>query len=162
MTTSESAATLDVPFAPGRVVVGADGSASSISAVRWAASYARAFGLGLDVLISWYYPASYGMAGGDGGWRPDRDANTTLKIVVDEVFGDGPPPGLRTLVEEGHPARVLVGASRGASLLVVGSRGHGGFTGLLLGSVSAHCAEHAYCPVVVDRQVGEPAAAAVA
>ncbi|MEO8888523.1 MAG: universal stress protein [Jatrophihabitantaceae bacterium] len=56
---------------------------------------------------------------------------------------------MRTCVHVGHPAQVLVEASVGADMLVVSSRGHGGFVGLLLGSVSAYCAEHAQCPVVV-------------
>ncbi|MEV0561406.1 universal stress protein [Dactylosporangium sp. NPDC049742] len=50
---------------------------------------------------------------------------------------------------QGHPAKVLLDAANGAELLVVGSRGHGTFTGILLGSVSQHCVQHAPCPVVV-------------
>lgn len=58
---------------------------------------------------------------------------------------------VRTQVAEGNPARVLLSAAAGADLLVVGSRGHGGFTEALLGSVGQHCAHHARCPVVVIR-----------
>jgi nucleotide-binding universal stress UspA family protein len=65
------------------------------------------------------------------------------------VFGGDRPAGLVTRVEQGGAARILIDVSQGANLLVVGSRGHGGFAGLLLGSVSSACAEHAACPVLV-------------
>lgn len=139
----------------GRVVVGLDGSPSSIAALRWAARFAAAFGLEIDVVTSWYFPSTYGEGGAAIDWRPDQDSAALADAALTTVFGDTPPSGLRSLVREGHPARVLVDASRGASLLVVGSRGRGGFTGLLLGSVSAYCAQHAHCPVLVDREVRE-------
>ena len=53
------------------------------------------------------------------------------------------------LVQEGLPAKVPLDESKGATMLIVGSRGHGGFSGMLLGSVSANCAEHATCPMLV-------------
>jgi nucleotide-binding universal stress UspA family protein len=59
-----------------------------------------------------------------------------------------------SLVVEGHAAAVLVERSEGADLLVVGTRGHGRFTGMLLGSVSEHCVIHARCPVLVVREGG--------
>ena len=58
---------------------------------------------------------------------------------------------MRRHVAEGHPAGVLLAQVEGADMLVVGSRGHGGFTGMLLGSVSQHVVAHAPCPVVVVR-----------
>jgi nucleotide-binding universal stress UspA family protein len=78
------------------------------------------------------------------------------------VFGGRRPPGLRTDVREGNAARVLLEASEGARMLVVGSRGHGGFAGLLLGSVSAACAEHASCPVLVLHGTTPPPPAPLA
>lgn len=71
-----------------------------------------------------------------------------MRETLDEVFGSQRPPGLTVVVEQGPARNVLLDASDGAEMLV-GSRGHGGFVGLLLGSVSAACAEHAHCPVVV-------------
>jgi nucleotide-binding universal stress UspA family protein len=68
--------------------------------------------------------------------------------VADESGG----AQIERVAVEGQAARVLVGAAEGAELLVVGSRGHGGFTGLLLGSVSQQCAHHAPCPVVILRE----------
>ncbi|UZJ26433.1 universal stress protein [Rhodococcus antarcticus] len=134
---------------PGRVVVGVDGSPSSLAALRWAARVGGALGLELDAVTSWEFPASYGMAGGIGGWDPEVDAGAILASAVDTAFGGPGPAGLRTHVRRGRPAPVLIAASHHAELLVVGSRGHGGFAGLLLGSVSAQCAEHSACPVVV-------------
>ena len=61
---------------------------------------------------------------------------------------------IRSSVVGGHPAEVLVRAARGADMLVVGSQGHGGFTGALLGSVSQYCVHHALCPVLVIRGTG--------
>lgn len=65
------------------------------------------------------------------------------------MFGDHRPEGLDAVVIHGQARVVLLNASKGAQMLVVGSRGHGGFAGLLLGSVSSACAEHAHCPVLV-------------
>lgn len=137
--------------APDRVVVGVDGSGSSVAALRWAARVGGVLGLEIDAVTSWEYPASYGLAGTVGGWDPEVDAGAVLARAVHTAFGGGGPPGLRTHVRRGHPTPVLLEASHHAEMLVVGSRGHGGFAGLLLGSVSAQCAANASCPVVVVR-----------
>jgi nucleotide-binding universal stress UspA family protein len=133
----------------GRVVVGVDGSPSSQQALRWGAHLAVAFGAGLDAVTSWDFPAGYGWGSVPSDWDPAQDMRKVLDDTVQEVFGDQPPAGLRRLVNEGGAAQVLLDASQGAIMLVVGSRGHGGFAGLLLGSVSANVAEHATCPVLV-------------
>lgn len=140
------------PPTPRRVVVGVDGSASSVAALRWAARVGGALGLGIDAVCSWQYPASFGMSGGLDGWDPTADARTTLEEALTTAFGHEHPAGLHSRVTQGQAAQVLLAASRGAELLVVGSRGHGGFAGLLLGSVSTQCAAHAPCPVVVVRE----------
>lgn len=68
-----------------------------------------------------------------------------------EVYGSKAPDKVQTEIAYGHPAQVLVDATRDADLLVVGHRGHGAFTGMLLGSVSMYCVTNAACPVVVVR-----------
>lgn len=84
-----------------------------------------------------------------GDWQTDVNAKTVLDEALDAVFGEQRPPGLVTTVREGHASTVLLEVSEDADMLIVGSRGHGGFAGLLLGSVSAAVAEHARCPVLV-------------
>lgn len=136
------------------VVVGVDGSQPSKHALRWAQFIAHACGCTLDLVAAWLPYTSYGWMGAGSepmpvGWHPAQDAEEALTAIVDEVFDDQRPAGLQLIVREGHAAPVLLEASTGSRMLVVGSRGHGGFAGLLLGSVSAACAEHATCPVLV-------------
>jgi nucleotide-binding universal stress UspA family protein len=132
-----------------RVVVGVDGSRQSKQALRWAARLAATYDAELVAIAAWHYPAAYGVGGVDGLWDPQQDAGKCLAQSVDEVFGPDRPVNLQMLVQEGNAAHVLIDRSSDALLLVVGSRGHGGFAGLLLGSVSAAVAEHATCPVLV-------------
>jgi nucleotide-binding universal stress UspA family protein len=139
----------DPGTASGRIVVGVDGSAPSERALRWAASLAAAFGARLELVTAWDVPASYGFASVPPDWDPAGDMRKVLDETVRAVFGDQPPAGLQRQVREGGAAKVLIEASQGAIMVVVGSRGHGGFAGLLLGSVSANVAEHASCPVLV-------------
>jgi len=139
---------------PDRILVGVDGSPSSRQALVWARFLARTTGATLEVVTAWQ-PFSGASAFGAGWaplpveWDPGRDAEKELTAVVDEVFGADRPEGLRITAAQGGAAHVLIELSRDARMLVVGSRGHGGFVGLLLGSVSAACAEHAHCPVLV-------------
>ena len=133
----------------GRIVVGVDGSQHSQQALRWGAHLAAIFGARLDAVTAWEFPPSYGWAPVPAEWNPAQDMEKVLDDTVWAVFGDRPPAGLRRQVFEGGAAKVLLDASVGAIMLVVGSRGHGGFAGLLLGSVSANVAEHASCPVLV-------------
>lgn len=137
-----------------RVVVGVDGSKPSHEALRWAKFMAEATGSTLEAVVAWQPWPAYGW--GTVGWPtlptasdPAEDARRMLAATVDEVFGPAKPEGMTLTVREGGATPVLIDISSGARTLVVGSRGHGGFTGLLLGSVSAACAEHASCPVLV-------------
>lgn len=132
-----------------RIVVGVDGSGHSRDALQWAAHLARVFGARLHAVAAWEYPPALGWSVAPDDWDPAADAQKVLQENMAEVFGNEPPAGLELLVHEGGAAKVLIDASMGAAMLVVGSRGHGGFAGLLLGSVSANVAEHAPCPVLI-------------
>ncbi|KIQ64621.1 hypothetical protein TR51_10305 [Kitasatospora griseola] len=134
-----------------RIVVGVDGSASSRRALWWAIGQARLTGAVVDAVIAWIYPTLYGWAMTAPDPQLHHTAEQVLARAVEEVAGARPPVEIRQIAVVGHAARVLLEQSRGADLLVVGSRGHGGFTGALLGSVSLHCVQHATCPVVVVR-----------
>ncbi len=132
-----------------RIVVGVDGSSHSEHALRWSAQLAALLGAQLEIVTAWEYPPSFGWAAIAPEWNPARDMEKVAAETIQAVFGDQPPAGLHVHVREGGAAKVLLEASEGAVMLVVGSRGHGGFSGLLLGSVSANVAEHAACPVLI-------------
>jgi nucleotide-binding universal stress UspA family protein len=131
-----------------RIVVGVDGSASSIAALRYGARMAAAFDAPLEAVTMWTYPA-YADPALVKEWSPERDAKAILDEAIERAFAGDPPEGLKRTVMSGPPARVLIEMSKDSGMLVLGSRGRGGFVGLLLGSVSAACAEHAHCPVIV-------------
>ncbi|BEL05996.1 universal stress protein [Actinoplanes sichuanensis] len=134
-------------------MVGVDGSPSSKAALRWAARQAGLTGGRLHAVTAWELPSYY-------GWAPmlpyDEDlaatAGKALTAAVHSVFGDERSKlDLVESVVPGHPAQVLIDLSARCGLLVIGSRGHGAFTGTLIGSVSQQCVQHARCPVVVVR-----------
>ena len=139
-----------VPTAP-RIVVGVDGSDPSKEALAWAIDYATLTGASIEAVMAWSYPATYGVSAIPSNWNPAADARDELANTVALVARGKTSPTITQRVCEGNPARTLLDESKDAALLVVGSRGHGGFVGLLLGSVSANCAEHAECPVLVVR-----------
>ncbi len=137
------------------VVVGVDGSSESATAMAWAARYAKAMGATIRAVMAWHYPAAVGPA--PVGVAPpsvraevEQAKQAELERAVAEAFGDS---GLQveSKIVYGHAAQVLIDESQDADLLVVGSRGYGGFSGMLLGSVSTHCVTHAACPVTVVR-----------
>lgn len=145
--------TADAQGRPARIVVGVDGSEPSEAALRWAARLAPVLGAVIDAVIAWQDPSRYGWTAlVSQDWRPDQDAAKVLEQSLSNVFGAERPPGLLATTREGHAANVLLEASEDAEMLIVGSRGHGGFAGLLLGSVSTACAEHAHCAVLVVHQ----------
>lgn len=142
-----------------RILVGVDGSGSSIDALRYAARIAVAFDAPLEAMTTWTIPPVAGALLVEG-WSPETDAGVILETSIEQAFDGAAPVGLVRTVVPGAAARTLIDESRRAQMLVLGSRGHGGFVGLLLGSVSAACAEHAHCPVLIvhsDRSaVQEP------
>ena len=140
-----------------RIVVGVDGSAGSKLALQWALHMARNEHTSIDIVAAWEYPNTLGWAAIPDGYTPKDDLEKAVGQLVDEVFGPDRPTYLQIMIRQGHPAKVLLDASTDALLLVVGSRGHGGFTGLLLGSVSARVAELATCPVLVVHGDAKPA-----
>jgi nucleotide-binding universal stress UspA family protein len=134
------------------IVVGVDGSEPSRGALTWALRQAELTGARLVAVTCWEYPVSFGWAPPYPlDFNPDNDARAMLDALVDEAVAGSPHVEVERVVAEGHPARILLDAAKNADLLVLGTRGHGGFAGLLLGSVSEHCVAHAACPVVVVR-----------
>jgi nucleotide-binding universal stress UspA family protein len=134
---------------PGEVVIGVDGSPQSRQALRWGAHLALTYGAPITVVTAWEFPVTYGYGSPLPDWNPADDMRQVQDDAIAGVFGDDPPKDLGRVLQAGNAAHVLLEASEGSLMLVVGSRGHGGFTGLLLGSVSAVVAEHARCPVLI-------------
>jgi nucleotide-binding universal stress UspA family protein len=139
----------------GRIVVGVDGSDGSLRALRWAVREARQRDATLDVVVAWHHP--YAAAVDPTGMAASRVSREELEHLSRDLLGrardvayaEDQTVQVDPTVVEGGAARALLEAATGADLLVVGSRGRGGFTGLLLGSVSQQCAHHAPCPVVI-------------
>jgi nucleotide-binding universal stress UspA family protein len=137
---------------PLSIVVGVDGSEPAAAALRWAARQAALSGCELMVVAAWEFPTSYGWAPPwPADYDPQADAVRMVEHVVGEVLDGDPGCEVVTTAVQGHPALVLTEMSKSASLVVVGSRGHGEFAGMLLGSVSEFLTTHAHCPVVVVR-----------
>ncbi|GAA2922658.1 MULTISPECIES: universal stress protein [Streptomycetaceae] len=136
---------------PAHIVVGVDGSDSSARALRWAAQEARLRGARLEVVHAWQFP-SVGLPGVSPPYPDEMFAPAARAVVDHAVAGLGAgrvEAGIDRRAVKGHPSAVLVEASEDAALLVVGSHGHGGVAGTLLGSVSRRVAHHARCPVVI-------------
>ncbi|BCM64792.1 MULTISPECIES: universal stress protein [Streptomyces] len=140
----------------GVVVVGVDGSASSLTAVEAAAREARLRGAGLRVVHAWMWPAMHVPLGPSPMGPPEGGFRTMVdRLVAEAVERAGttaPDVDVSHLVVTGEPLTVLEAQSRAAELVVVGSRGTGGFVGLLVGSTAVHLAAHGRCPVLVVRE----------
>ncbi len=136
------------------VVVGIDGSPGARIAFDWAVAEAEVRGAHLEVVTAWDVPYRWA-EGYNDKWYEDREtlteqARTDATATAEEWLGRGGlPDWLRIQAMEGPAARALLTCAKEADLLVVGSRGRGGFGALLLGSVSTACVHHAPCPVVV-------------
>lgn len=142
------------------IVVGVDGSEAGVNALRFALAEAKIRGAELKVVSAWRVPpAAY-----ETGWAPvpldisdfEQTGHHAVEASLDQANAKDSGISLTTIVRQGQPAEVLVAEARGAELLVVGSRGLGGFRGLLLGSVSQQCSHHAPCPVVIVPHLDKP------
>jgi nucleotide-binding universal stress UspA family protein len=138
---------------PERVVVGIDGSGTAGRALHWALEEAQARMASIDVVHAWHepFPAGYPHAGTSFDTRIFEDeARRVLDRAIDrETTARGIVRPVERVVVNSGAASAILETSKGADLVVVGSRGLGGFSGMLLGSVSQHVAHHASCPVVV-------------
>lgn len=134
------------------VVVGVDGSPSSHAALRWAVQYAELVGGDVVAVAAWELPWAYGWSAPAVDPTFDRTiAEQALVNQVHQVLGESGAAKVRKRLVKGNPVEVLLSEAEGATALVVGSRGMGGFRRTLLGSVSQQCALHATCPVVIVR-----------
>ena len=133
---------------PGYIVIGVDGSPSSLDALHWAVDQAALTGAGIRAVIAWEYPPLSGVdpmtANVDWPAKSQQTLDAALEKTVDVYAVD-----VSSAAVEGHPAQVLLDASVGAQLLVVGNSGHGAFTEMLPGSVREQVITHATCPVLV-------------
>ncbi len=134
------------------IVVGVDGSESSIAALKWAIRQAELTGSTVKALATWSWPTAAALGGGlPEDFNPEQDTRGALDEAVASAAGAQPQVRIETEVVEGSAGQILVAASSQASLLVIGTRGHGQLAGILIGSVSEYCIAHAECPVVVLR-----------
>ena len=133
------------------VLVGVDGSESSVKALQEARRMAEALQVPLEAIAVWQDTHSmYDFYASESGWTPEKQIEQLLKDAVDAAFGADKPVNLiLTMLRGNSPSRLMIRYSAGAEMLVLGSRGHGGFSGLLLGSVSTACVAHAQCPVLI-------------
>ncbi|MDP9887931.1 universal stress protein [Pseudarthrobacter enclensis] len=132
-----------------RIVVGVDGSEASVEALRQAQRLATPLGAKVQAVACWEYPQMYSgyvMMGIEGF---EEGARKVLEEAVAQAFGAETPANVTSTLIRSHPREALIDASREADMIVVGRRGHGGFGGLLLGSVSSAIVAHAHCPVLV-------------
>jgi len=139
---------------PGALVVGVDGSPASRTALNWAVQEARHRGCPVVAILAWHrdiglmigpIPVEFGME-----WTSER-MRKEHQAVLDETVRGCTGPDVRRALTEGDPKSVLIEASRGAVLLVVGTRGGGPIAQAPLGSVSSYCVRHSACPVAVIR-----------
>ena len=149
---------------PAPVVVGVDGSLDSIAALSWAARQAHSTGARLLVVHAWQVAHAAPVVRGRRSSRMPsrervaRDAHANVESALRRSGCHMQDAAVDVAVLEGEPGPTLVVAAQEASVLVVGTRGHGPVARMLLGSVSAYCTEHATCTVVVVPTPGAAAA----
>lgn len=137
------------------VVVGVDGSENSKEALRWAVEFGRRYDSAVEAIAIWNLTA-YGYRA--AYMEPGEEVAERTRQMLAETVGEavGEDAGVTEKVLRGIPAETLVEVSESAQVLVLGTRGHGAFAGMLLGSVSQHCVAHSKCPfVVIPNQKGK-------
>ena len=139
----------DLALESARFIVGVDGSEASVEALRQAQRLAAPLGAKVLATAYWDDPQVYAGYVAMGIDRFEERVELIIKEAMEKAFGPEIPPNVIPRVVRGHPRDSLIDASRHADMVIVGRRGHGGFGGLLLGSVSAACVAHAHCPVLV-------------
>jgi nucleotide-binding universal stress UspA family protein len=142
------------------IVAGVDGSPESVAALRWAGRYSGSTGAALRAVLAWHFPSAVGPAPVGVAPEPVRDEvegrmRDDLAAAIESARLGPAASQVEARVSYGHPAQMLIDESKDADLLVVGHRGRGAFTSMLVGSVSMHCVTHAHCPVVVVRGADE-------
>ena len=149
MTTQRESSSGPVPPV---VVVGVDGSPNSIKAAQIALREAAWRGAKVRAVIAWQFPAVYGVEGAIYVSDSDMEqgAAATLETALAQACPDAAARGsIERVVQVGSAADLLATESKSADLVVVGARGHGGFIGLVLGSVTTQVVKHSHCPVLV-------------
>jgi nucleotide-binding universal stress UspA family protein len=134
-----------------RIVVGVDGSESSERALVFALDEGRLRDWEVEVVHAWFFPAMAYFPYAPTPRLCEADIEAAGAEVLDRALALANTAGARVTrrLVMGGSAPTLLEAAASADLLVLGTRGHGGFAGLLLGSTSQHCAHHPPCPVVI-------------
>jgi nucleotide-binding universal stress UspA family protein len=133
----------------GRTVVGIDGSAQSLAALRWAVRYAQDTGAAVEVVAVWHQPVQFAGTLLAPAGDFEAEARKWLTEALPRLAPDEPGTHVETSLEHGDPSTVLVERARDADLLVLGNQGRGALTAAMIGSVALRCIQHARCPVVV-------------
>jgi nucleotide-binding universal stress UspA family protein len=140
-----------VPEVERRIVVGIDGSEPAERALHWAVSEATLRDAPLHLVTAWMFPMALGYSFTATVPQIHDAAREACERAAEQVRQRAPQLRVSTETAQQEPGPALVAAAKDAELLVVGSRGVGGFEGLVMGSVSQYCARHAKCTVVVVR-----------
>ena len=136
-----------------RIVVGVDGSDHGNAALHWAVDEAKAHTAEIIAVFAWQMP----LIGIPGAFDREELEKLCINFLEETVAAvvPAPPVPITKLVAHGDVSASLIEAAKSTDMLVLGSRGRGGFAGLKLGSVSSECVQHAACPVVIIKQPGD-------
>lgn len=133
------------------VIVGVDGSAESGRALRWAADYVTQLGGVVHAITVWHQPVQFGYRLATSDAELEQRAKRSLEEIVKPVHEEYPKLDLKSRLLRGHVVDEMVGLSNQADLMVLGNKGHGAFTGMMVGSVALKLVHHSRCPVTVIR-----------